>query len=151
MDMQAHTRREVGFSAEGDGRSLAELARELRDESIALIRDEVKLAKTEISEKAARVARNGAYMTAGAMVGHAALVVLLLAASAAVYVGLVAAGFSHMLAGWLSPLIIGLIAAIVAYAMVQKGISTISHETAVPERTAESLKQDKQWLERKVK
>lgn len=149
MDTRIETRRDT-YATDSDSRSLAELAKELRDESIALVREEVTLAKTEISEKAARVARNGAYLGVGAVVVNAALVVLLIAASAGIYAGLIAGGFSHMLAGWLSPLIVGVITALIGYALIQKGVSTLSNETIVPERTAQSLRDDKQWIERKV-
>ena len=44
---------------EHDGRSLTGLVRELRDEAIVLVRQEVALARTEMSEKAARVALPG--------------------------------------------------------------------------------------------
>jgi hypothetical protein len=137
--------------AEGDGQTLAQLIRELRDESVALLRDEVALAKTELSEKAARVARNGAYMATGAAVAYAGLVVLLLAAAAALYTGFFVAGISPIIAGWLSPLIVGGLAALAGYLLLQKGTKTLADESVVPERTVESIHEDKEWLERKVK
>jgi hypothetical protein len=134
-----------------DGRSLTGLVRELRDEAITLVRQEVALAKTEMSEKAARAARNSAYIGAGSFLAYAGLVILLLAAVVGLYLGLVAAGVAHATAGWLSPLIVGGVVALIGYIFVQKGISTLKRETVVPERTVDSIKADKEWMEEKVR
>jgi hypothetical protein len=56
-----------------------------------------------------------------------------------------------MTAGWLSPLIVGGLLAIVGYVFIQKGISTLKQETVVPERTVDSIKADKEWMEEKVR
>jgi hypothetical protein len=55
-----------------------------------------------------------------------------------------------MTAGWLAPLIVGGIVALLGYSFVQKGLTALKHETLVPERTKESLQQDKEWLKEKV-
>jgi hypothetical protein len=127
------------------------LVRELRDEAITLVRQEVELAKTEMSEKAARAARNSAYIGMGSFIAYAGALILLLAVVVGVYLGLVAAGLSHATAGWLSPLIVGGLLAIVGYVFIQKGISTLKQETVVPERTVDSIKADKEWMEEKVR
>jgi hypothetical protein len=131
-------------------RPMMDLIRELRDESIMLLRQEVALAKTEVSEKVSRVSRNSVYLTVGGAIAYAGLLMLLVAATAGLYVGLVALEFSHMTAGWLAPLIVGAVVAFIGYIFVQKAISTLKREPLVPERTAESLREDKEWLERKV-
>jgi hypothetical protein len=110
----------------------------------------VALARTEMSEKAARVARNSAFIGVGAFLAYAGLFVLLLAGVVGLYLGLVAAGLTHATAGWLSPLIIGAVLAVIGYVFVQKGLSTLKHESIVPERTVESIKADKEWMEEKV-
>jgi len=131
--------------------SLAELMRQLRNEFTLLVRQEVALAKTEASEKVSRLTRNGIYLAAGGMVAYAGLIILLLAASAALYVMLVAFGLSHATSGWLAPLTIGAIVALVGYVLIQKALSTFRDESMVPERTMHSLQEDKEWVERKVK
>jgi hypothetical protein len=132
-------------------RPMTDLIRELRDESMTLLRQEVALAKTEVSEKVSRVGSNSAQLAVGGAIAYAGLLFLLVAATAGLYVGLVAAGLSHMTSGWLAPLIVGFIVAIIGYAMVQKALNTLKSEPLVPERTAESLREDKDWLERKVR
>jgi len=112
---------------------------------------EVKLAKIELSEKVSRLGRNSLYASIGGAVTLASLVVLLLAASAGMYSVLVAvAEVSHMTSGWLAPMIVGLIGASIGYILIHKGIHTISQESFVPERTLESLREDKTWAERKL-
>jgi uncharacterized membrane protein len=133
-------------------RPLTELVRELRDETTDLVRSEVKLAKLEIGEKVSRISRNSIYAIVGGVIASAALVILLFAAAAGTYAALVQlADMSHMMAGWLAPLAVGLLGAIIGYIFIHKGLHTITSERMVPERTADSLREDKEWLERKVR
>jgi len=133
-----------------DHRSITEIIKDLRDETSALVRQEVALAKTEMSEKASKIGRNAGYIGAGGVLAHAGAIVLLLGLSALLYAGLVEMGLSHMISGWLAPLIVGGLVAIIGYAMAQKGISALKKESLVPEKTVNSLKEDQQWLQRKV-
>lgn len=131
-------------------RSIADLIKELRDETTMLVREEVTLAKTEMSEKVNRVTRNAGYLVGGSLVAFAGLIVLLMAGSAGLYVGLVAAGLTHYTAGWLAPLIVGGVVVAIGYAFLQKAISTLKHESVVPERTAKTIQDDKNWMKQKV-
>ena len=134
-----------------DERSVSGMVRELRDQMTTLVRDEVALAKAELGEKVSRLGRNGGYLGTGALVAFAGLIVLLMAASAGLYAGLVAAGLSHMTSGWLAPLIVGAVVLGIGYGLVQKAISTLRNESLVPQRTAESVREDADWMKRKVK
>jgi Putative Actinobacterial Holin-X, holin superfamily III len=132
------------------GRGLMGLVRELRDETMQLVQQEIELAKTEMSEKVSRVSRNSVYLGIGAAIAAASLVILLMAASAGLYVGLVAAGLTHETSGWLGPLIVAIVAGLIGYGFIQKAISTLRSEQVMPEQTAETIREDKEWLERKV-
>jgi hypothetical protein len=140
-----------GRPAAGDHRSINAMIKELRDQTTTLFREEVALAKSEISEKVSRIARNGGYLAAGALVAFAGLIVLLMAASAGLYAGLAAAGIGNMLAGWLAPLIVGAVVIAIGYGLVQKAITTFQNESLVPVRTTDSVREDAQWMKRKVK
>lgn len=140
-----------GRPAAADHRSVNDMIKEVRNQITALLRDEVALAKSEISEKTMRVARNGGYLAAGALVAFAGVIVLLMALSAGLYVGLVAAGLSNATSGWLAPLIVGVVVVAIGYGLVQKAISTFRHESMVPERTADSVRENAQWMKEKVK
>lgn len=133
-----------------DGRSITALIRELRDETMILLRQEVALAKTELSEKAARAGRNAAYLAVGGAVAYAGVFFLLLAVTAAILLGLEALGLGLGVTLWLAPLIVGGVVALIGYGLVQKGISTLRHETAVPEKTKDSMQENKRWLQDKM-
>ena len=75
---------------------------------------------------------------------------LLLAATTAILVGLEAMGLDREITLWLAPLIVGGIVALVGYGLVQKGISTLKHESLVPEKTTGSIQENKQWLQDKM-
>lgn len=132
-------------------RSLTMLIKELRDETITLMRQEVALAKTEMSEKGARVGRNVASLCAGGLVAYAGLIFLLLAATAGIYLGLIAADLAGATALWVAPLIVGAVVLVIGYSLIQKGINTLKRERIVPERTADSLQRDKEWMKGKVR
>lgn len=136
--------------AHDNDHSVVDLIKQLRDEGITLFRQEILLAKEEMSEKASRVGRNVGYLVAGGLVAYAGVVVVLLALSALLYAGLVAAGLSHMVSGWLAPLIVGGVVALIGFALVKKAQSALADESAVPERTKQSLQEDKQWVQNKV-
>jgi len=130
-------------------RTIPELLRELRDETTTLLRQEVKLAKTEMTEKATTVGRNIAYLAVGGMVCFSALIILLMAASAGLTVLLSTIGAEEHSA-WLAPLIVGVLTAIIGYALIQKALATLKNESLVPQDSVQSLKEDKEWLKTKA-
>jgi uncharacterized membrane protein len=145
-----HSQHRFGAEHEHNGRSATELVKDLRDEVTHLIRKEIELARVEISEKTSRMTRNAAYLATGGAIAFAGLIILLMAASAGLYVGLWAAGLSHATSGWLAPLIVGLVVGIIGYGFVQKAISTFKREPLMPERTRESMEHNKDWIKEKV-
>lgn len=131
--------------------SIAVLLKDLTYQSSKLVRQEVELAKAEMNEKAQRAARNGASIAIGGAVAYAGVLVLLAAASIGLAVLLAAAGLDLVLwASWLAPLIVGAIVAVIGYAMVQKGISTLKRESLVPTQTMDSLRETRQWAQHKA-
>src|SRR3954465_10020515 len=89
-----------------DERPIGTLLRSLSHESTSLLQQEIELAKTELSDKAACVGRNVGYLAVGGMVAYAGVLVLLAAAVTGLYVLLtVAMDLSPAIALWLSPLI----------------------------------------------
>ncbi len=125
-----------------DGRSLGELFAELSRESSTLVRQEIQLAKTELSRKATAVAKDGAYIAMGGAVAYVGLIVL---AFAIVYL------LSEFLAPWLAALIVAVVVAGIGYVLVQNGLSALKRTNLTPERTIETLKEDKEWAKEQVK
>ena len=139
----------AGVSA--DQRSIADLVKELRDEGTHLLRQEVNLAKTELGEKASffgkqagKVGAGGATLAIGGL--------MLLTAVACLVAWIFAAAWewhttSALAAGYA---IVGTVIAIIGYAMYRSAMNRMSDETLAPERTIQSLKEDKQWLTHKT-
>ncbi|CAN5540055.1 phage holin family protein [soil metagenome] len=137
--------------AGSDGsQSIPDLFKELRDEALLLVRQEVALAKTEMSEKIARLLRNLGYIVAGLLVVFIGAVLILEAISALVAIGLVDAGLKEQ-APWLAPLIVGVVVVLIGAIAAMKGANTVKNESLKPEQTIDSLKKDKQWIENKTK
>lgn len=145
VDVETRSHRSTAVEA-----SLPDLLKELRDEGTTLFRQEILLAKEEMSEKVSRVGRNLGYLVAGGLAAYAGVVVVLLALSALLYVALVELGLSNMISGWLAPLIVGAVVALIGFGMMKKAQHTLSEESAVPERTRQSLQEDKNWIQDKV-
>ena len=120
----------------GDDRSLGELFSELSQETTTLIRQEVNLAKTEMSQKASRVGKDVGFMAAGGAVAYAGLLAII--AGVIALVGLV-------IPLWLSALLVGLVVAAIGYFLVRKGLDALKQEDLAPRETIETLKEDKEW------
>jgi len=133
----------------GPGESIAELLKDLRDESVTLMRQELSLARTEIGEKASKAARNTAYTGVGAVVLYIGVFFLLTALAVGLAMLLNRLGMDPH-GWWLGPLIVGGILAAIGGALTSKGIATLKEQSLVPEKTVQTLKEDKQWLENKV-
>jgi hypothetical protein len=120
-----------------EDRSLGELFADLSHETTTLVHQEVDLAKTEMSQKAAQAGKDVGFLAAGGAILYAGLLALI----AALVIGLGQAGPPW----WLSALVVGLIVASVGGFLVQRGLDNLKHESLVPHQTVESLKEDAQW------
>jgi uncharacterized membrane protein (DUF485 family) len=131
-------------------RSVTELIRELRDESTLLLKQEMALARSEMSEKFSKFSRNAVYLAVGGMIAYAGLIFLLLMLTALMFTGLTPNVMTAGTALWIAPGIVGLVIGVVGYALIQKAISTFSRESFTPEKTIRSLTEDKQWTQEKL-
>lgn len=131
-------------------RTIGTLLRELFDEARDLFRQEISLAKTEASEKASIFGKNAAFVAAGGLVVFAGALFILAGVSVLASWGFRAAGLSPEMAMWLGPLAVGLIVAIIGYGLLQKGIKTLKDGSLKPERTIQSLKEDKEWTQQRL-
>jgi uncharacterized membrane protein YqjE len=124
-------------------RSLGELFSDLSQQTAELIRHEMRLAKAELSEKAADVGRHAMMIGAGVAFALAAVVAM----AAAVTLLLVDAG----LAPWIAALITAAAMALLAYVLAQSGISALKKKTIAPVETMHSLKETTQWLKNETR
>jgi hypothetical protein len=118
-------------------RSLGELFGKLSDETSTLIRQEMALARAELTEKGKEAGKGAG------LFGGAATVALLGA-------GAITAGIILLLdlaiAAWLAAIIVGLIYVGVAAVLGLKGRDEIQAATPpVPEQTVDTVKEDVEW------
>lgn len=132
-----------------DDRSIGQLLKELTHETSTLLKQEVDLAKTEMSEKASRMGTNLGAVAVGGSVALLGAIALLLAV---IYgLGAILNNFlSPETASWLAPLIVGGILAAVGYSMIKKALDTLKRESLTPEKTTQSLQENKEWLKQKI-
>lgn len=124
-----------------DQRSLGELFSELSQEASTLFRQEVQLAKVELSQKASKMGKEAAFIGAGGAIAYAGFLALI---AAAIF------GFAEFMPIWLSALLVGVVVAGIGYVLMQKGISALKEINPAPRRTIETLKEDKEWLKQQV-
>jgi xanthine/uracil permease len=132
-----------------DDRSIGQLLKELTHESSTLLKQEMTLAKTEMSEKASRVGANLGEVAVGGGVAFLGAIALLLA----VVYGLTSLLNKFMslgVAAWLAPLIVGAVLAAVGYSLIKKALATLKQESITPQRTTQSLQENKEWLKQKI-
>jgi xanthine/uracil permease len=121
-----------------DDRSIGELFAELAQESATLVRQEVQLAKTEMSQKASRVGKDVGFLAVGGAVAYAGLL--------AIVAGLIfLLGDLDFVPLWLSAFVVGIVVAVVGYFLVRKGLDALKQEDLAPQETINTLKEDKEW------
>jgi len=125
-----------------DERSLGELFAELARETSSLVRQEVALAKTEVTQKASLVGRDVGRIGIGGAIAYAGLLAL---------IGAVILILGLFLPLWLSALIVGLVVAGIGYALIQQGISALKRAELTPRQTIETLKEDAEWAKEQTK
>jgi len=123
-------------------RSLGELFADLARETSTLVRQEVALARTEMTQKVAQVGRDGGKIGIGGAIAYAGF----LAIVAALILGL-----GQLLPLWLSALIVGIIVAGVGYIVLQGGVSALKRASLAPKATIETLKEDAEWAKDQIR
>lgn len=124
-----------------DDRSLGELFGELTRQTTTLVRQEMALAKTEMSQKFSSVGKDVGSLAVGGAVAYAGF----LAIVAAIIILL-----AEVIPWWLSALVVGLVVAGVGYMLVQRGLTALKQEDLAPTKTIETLKDDAEWAKRQA-
>src|SRR5437879_4484195 len=121
--------------------SVLGLIRALTGDTKTFIRQEVQLAKTEITEKIAKLGSNAVSLAIGGFVAYAGLLVFLLAFGFLLMLAFEAAGLSELMAGFLGFLLIGLLVIGIGGALIAKPIGQFKRESLKPERTIHTLQE----------
>lgn len=120
--------------------SLVDLVRGLPKDLKDLLRDEIDLAKTEITNKLSRYARQAAPLAAGSLVAFIGLIVFLTALGVLLGFAFERAGLNPLLATFIGLGIIGLLSAAIGGILVLNAMNALSPERLKPRRTIASLK-----------
>lgn len=121
-----------------EDRSIGELFGQLSQDMTLLFRQELQLARVEMSEKISQLTGNLVSVVAGGFVAYVGALALV----AALILGL------HDVAEispWVSALIVGAIFAVAGYVMLNRGLKELKRVDLSPRRTVETLKDDVQW------
>jgi len=125
-----------------DERSLGDLFSDLSRETTTLVRQEVQLAKAELTQSATEAARGIGMLVAGGAVAYAGLLFLLLA----IVFGLIEAGWD----AWLSALVVGLVVVAIGAVLVLRARESLKPANLAPQKTVETLKEDAAWAKEQI-
>lgn len=122
-------------------RSIGELFGELASETGTLVRQEVQLAKTELTQKATFVGKQGAIIAIGALLGVVALIT---------FAGALVLILGEAMPYWGAALIVTALLGVVALLVASKGLTAIKKTNLKPTHTIASIEDNKQWATRQL-
>jgi len=125
-----------------ENKPLGDLFGDLASEMSNLVRQEVALARVEISQKAKYAGRNIGYLVVGGAVAYAALLAVL----AAVIMLL-----DKVMPAWGAALLVGVVVAAIGWLLIGKAMSALQEMEVTPRETVETLKEDAAWMKQQIK
>ena len=126
-----------------DSRGIGDLLGDLGRQVSTLVRKEIDLARVEVTSSAGRMSRGAA--TAG--VGGALVYAGLLALLAAAIFGLIEAGVD----AWLAALIVGGIVLAIGAVITSMGVKQVQSTDLAPKQTAETVKENVEFVRESMK
>ena len=126
-----------------DDRSLSDLFAELARETSTLVRQEVQLAGSEMSQRASQLGKPIASLAIAGAIAYAGVLALV----AGIILLLGEAG----LPWWLAALLVGLALVGGGYFLVQRASATLKKADLVPHRTIETLREDGAWAKEQIR
>jgi uncharacterized membrane protein YqjE len=128
--------------ASGDDRSLGELFTELTRETETLVRQEVQLAKVELTQKATEVGKDIGYLVAGGAILYAGFLTFL---AFVVYL------LANAVSLWIAALIVAVVVLAIGAFLVKSGMDNLKKVNMAPKNTIETLQEDAQWAKEQTK
>lgn len=125
-----------------DSRSIGQLFSDLVNETRTLIRQEVALAKTEVTEKAAWAGRNAGLAAAGGLI--------LLLGALPIIAGIIIA-LGHKIGYATSSFLVGILFLIAGAILVMKAAKAFKTQPLAPTQTTAQLKETTQWAKDQVR
>src|SRR5688500_11192006 len=125
-----------------DDRSLGELLGDRGSQVTTLVRKELELARTEVTDKASAASRDAALMGVGGALLDAGLLWRL----AASVLGLIEA----CLYPWIAAVLVGVVVAAIGGAIVARGRAGLATTDVTPKRTIETIQDDAEWVKERT-
>ena len=125
-----------------DERSIGDLFAELAAETSTLVRQEVQLAKTEVTQKISSAGKDAGFIGAGGALAYAGLLAII----AAVVIGL-----GQLIPMWVSALIVGLLVVGAGYFLIQRGLNGLKHLDPTPRQTIQTIKEDVEMVKEQTR
>ena len=122
-------------------KSLGDLFTDLAANTGKLVRQEVALARTELTDKATTAGKHIGFLAVGGLVGYASVLGVL----AAVILLL-----GQYIPVWLSALIVSAVVGVVAAFLIMSAIKGLKNMDPLPRETIETLQEDATWLKKEV-
>lgn len=123
-------------------RPLSSLFTELTRETASLFRNEVRLAKAELADKARQAGRGAAEIAVGGLLLFIALQVL----AATAVIALIA-----VVKPWLAALIVAVVVGLVGVVVLAKGLANVRSDSLAPRRTIDSLRDNTRWAKEQLR
>jgi hypothetical protein len=128
-----------------DGRGIGTLVRELADGSATLVRGEATIARTEIGDVVKGIATGTGFIAIGG--------VLALLGGLSLLAGVILLIGDQWLPRdlyWVAALLVVLVSGGIALLFFKRGLSMLSPASLAPDQTVETLREDKEWLKRRM-
>jgi len=143
-------REEYRYNGEESSRSsyyhqretFADLFMDLTEDAQTLFREELALAKAEMSKKATRLSKDMVMIVVGGLLAHIGLLAL---------VGAAVTGLALEMDLWLASLIVGVVLLVLGGVLVMAKVNSIKKQSMIPERSAASLEEDRRWVKQEMR
>ena len=124
-------------------RPIGELLRQLSQETATLVRQEIDLAKAEVTEKGKKAGMGAGMFGAAGIVGFLALGAL---------TAFLILALNEFLPAWAAALIVTVVYAAIAGVLAMQGKEKVREASPpVPEQTVETVKEDIQWAKNQTR
>jgi hypothetical protein len=127
---------------QNDNRSLGQLFSDLVTETRTLVRQEVALAKTEVTEKATWAGRNAGVAAAGGLI--------LLLGALPIIAGIIIS-LGHKIGYATASFVIGILFLIAGAVLVMKALKAFKTQPLAPTQTTTQLKETTQWAKEQIR
>ena len=135
----------MAMNGRDGNRGIGVLLRDLVEGGVALVRDEVRLARLEVADIVAGIGRGTAFVAVGT--------VLMLLGGLSLIAGIVLLMGDQWLPAdlyWVAALIVLLITGGLAMWLAKHGLALVSPSRLAPQQTVTTLKEDKEWLKQRL-